>query len=204
MLASPERPEGRRKLHIRTADVFEPLLQPARYKGAYGGRGSGKSHFFAELLVETCILQLGTAAVCIREVQRTLTQSAKRLIEQKIQQLGVGPLFRILDDRIETPGKGVIIFQGMQDHTAESIKSWRAFASRGSRKRRRSRIAASRCCGPPSASRARRYGPAGTPGASRTPSTSSCAVKSQKAQSSSRATGATIRGLRMFWKPSAS
>ena len=127
MLASPERPEGRRKLHIKTADVFEPLLQPARYKGAYGGRGSGKSHFFAELLVETCILQLGTAAVCIREVQRTLTQSAKRLIEQKIQQLGVGPLFRILDDRIETPGKGLIIVQGMQDHTAESIKSLEGF-----------------------------------------------------------------------------
>jgi hypothetical protein len=36
-----------------TAKVFEPLLAPARYKGLYGGRGSGKSHFFGELLVET-------------------------------------------------------------------------------------------------------------------------------------------------------
>ena len=60
-------------------------------------------------------------------MQRTLTQSAKRLIESKIQQLGVGPLFRILDDRIETPGNGLIIFQGMQDHTAESIKSLEGF-----------------------------------------------------------------------------
>lgn len=29
-------------LKIPTARVFEPLLQPARYKAAFGGRGSGK------------------------------------------------------------------------------------------------------------------------------------------------------------------
>jgi len=115
------------KLRIGTARVFKPLLQPARYKGAFGGRGSGKSHYFAEALVEECIIRHGTAAVCIREVQRTLTQSAKRLIEQKIAALGVAPLFRIFEDRIETPGKGLIIFVGMQDHTAESIKSLEGF-----------------------------------------------------------------------------
>jgi len=84
MLAIPEPLEGT-KLRIATARVFAPLLAPARYKGAYGGRGSGKSHFFGELMVEECILHPGLAAVCIREVQRTLTQSSKRLIEQKIQ-----------------------------------------------------------------------------------------------------------------------
>jgi hypothetical protein len=29
------------KLSLETAEVFDPLLQPSRYKGAYGGRGSG-------------------------------------------------------------------------------------------------------------------------------------------------------------------
>ncbi|MDU6672577.1 MAG: hypothetical protein E6501_28740, partial [Bradyrhizobium sp.] len=67
-------------LKIPTAKVFEPLLAPARYKGAFGGRGSGKSHFFGELLVETCQAERGTLAVCIREAQRTLAQSSKRLI----------------------------------------------------------------------------------------------------------------------------
>ncbi len=71
-------------LKIPTAKVFEPLLAPARYKGVYGGRGSGKSHFFGELLVETCQAERGTLAVCIREAQRTLAQSSKRLIESKI------------------------------------------------------------------------------------------------------------------------
>ena len=35
----------------------------------------------------------------------------------------MGHLFRVLYERIETPGDGLIIFQGMVDATAESIKS---------------------------------------------------------------------------------
>ncbi|HEX5509848.1 MAG TPA: PBSX family phage terminase large subunit [Pseudolabrys sp.] len=114
-------------LRIPTAAVFRPLLQPARYKGAYGGRGSGKSHFFGELLVETCLAEPGTSAVCIREVQRTLAQSSKRLIESKIESLGVGSQFDIQRELIRTPGDGLIIFAGLQDHTAESIKSLEGF-----------------------------------------------------------------------------
>jgi phage terminase large subunit len=60
-------------------------------KAAWGGRGGAKSHFFAELLVERCLLQPGTLACCIREIQN--------------------------------PGGGLIIFVGMQDQNAESIKS---------------------------------------------------------------------------------
>jgi phage terminase large subunit len=114
-------------LQIPTARVFEPLLHPARYKGAYGGRGSGKSHFFGELLVEEAQATKGTLGVCIREVQKTLAQSSKRLIETKIQALGLGSQFKIFNDRIATPGDGLFIFQGLQDHTAESIKSLEGF-----------------------------------------------------------------------------
>src|SRR3984957_12944503 len=114
-------------LEIPTAAIFRPLFAPARYKGAYGGRGSGKSHFFAELLVEECLRTPGTLAVCVRETQKTLKESAKRLIEDKIIDLGVGSAFGVYHDRIKTPGDGLIIFQGMQDHTAESIKSLEGF-----------------------------------------------------------------------------
>jgi hypothetical protein len=102
-------------LKIPTARAFEPLLMPARYKGVFGGRGSGKSHFFGELLVETCQAERGTLAVCIREAQRTLAQSSKRLIESKVAALGLGHRFKIYSDKIETPGDGIIIFRGMQD-----------------------------------------------------------------------------------------
>jgi phage terminase large subunit len=108
-------------LRIPTARIFEPLLKAARYKAAYGGRGSGKSHFFGELLVETCQAERGTSAVCIREAQRTLAQSSKRLIESKIAALGVGSHFKIFSDKIETPGDGLIIFRGMQGYTFKAV-----------------------------------------------------------------------------------
>jgi phage terminase large subunit len=114
-------------LQLRTPRAFAPLLAPARYKGAHGGRGSGKSHFFAELLVERCLTVPGLRAVCIREVQKTLKESSKRLIEAKIQTLGVGHKFEVQHDQVKTPGGGLIIFQGMRDHSAESIKSLEGF-----------------------------------------------------------------------------
>lgn len=110
-------------LRIATPEVFVPLLEPARYKGVHGGRGSGKSHFFGECLIERALMQPGLRAVCIREVQKSLEQSVKRLLEDKIQSLGVGPLFECQQFEIKTPNGGLIIFQGMQNHTAESIKS---------------------------------------------------------------------------------
>lgn len=98
------------------------MLQPSRYKGAHGGRGSAKSHFFAGLAVEESIRQK-TDIVCIREVQRTLDQSVKKLIELKIRDMGLQSRFNTLRSHIESDLGGRIIFEGMQDHTAESIKS---------------------------------------------------------------------------------
>lgn len=121
-------------LTIDTARVFKPLLEPARYKGAKGGRGSGKSHFFAELLVEDSLRYAGDygeglLSVCIREVQKDLRDSAKRLIEGKLVKLGLGEAdgFKVFSNEIQTPKDGVIIFQGMQGQTEDSIKSLEGF-----------------------------------------------------------------------------
>lgn len=116
-------------LTIPTAEVFLPLLEPARDKGAWGGRGSGKSHFFAGLLIEDSLANKGLLSACIREVQKSLKDSAKRLIEAKLAEhnLGEADGFKVFREVIETPGDGQIIFQGMQDHTAESIKSLEGF-----------------------------------------------------------------------------
>ena len=69
-----------RVLEREVARAFAPLLSPARYKGAYGGRGSGKSHFFAEQVVQDCLVQPGLRVVCIREILQSLKHSAKLLI----------------------------------------------------------------------------------------------------------------------------
>jgi phage terminase large subunit len=109
-------------LTIQTPRWAMPLTVPARYKGAHGGRGSGKSHERAEALIERCICER-TFAVCIREVQKSLAQSVKKLLEMKIESMGVGHLFEVQQTQIKTPYGGLIIFQGMQNHTADSIKS---------------------------------------------------------------------------------
>lgn len=121
-------------LDIPTAEVFEPLLAPSRYKGVFGGRGSGKSHFFADLLVDDSIREPsisgeGLRSVCIREVQKDLSQSAKLLIEDKLSKhsLGEADGFKVFRDVIQTPRDGIIIFKGMQDYTAESVKSLENF-----------------------------------------------------------------------------
>lgn len=121
-------------LNIPTAEVFEPLLVPSRYKAAWGGRGGAKSHFFAEKLIEDCLAEPGDSgegmrAVCIREVQKDLAQSSKLLIESKLQSLRIGEAqgFKVFRELIETPKDGLIIFKGMQDYTADSIKSLEGF-----------------------------------------------------------------------------
>jgi phage terminase large subunit len=69
----------------------------------------------------------GLRSVCLREVQKDLKDSAKLLLEDQIQRLGVGKLFDVQRDLIVTPGGGQIIFRGMQDYNAESIKSLEGF-----------------------------------------------------------------------------
>lgn len=113
-------------LIIDTAPVYEPLLPPARYKGAHGGRGSGKSRFFAGKMIEECIYEKKDC-VCLREVQRSLEFSVKKLLEQTIGEMNAGAYFEVQDRRILTKKGGVIIFEGMQNHTAESIKSLEGF-----------------------------------------------------------------------------
>ena len=66
-------------------------------------------------------------AVCIREVQKTLAQSSKRLIEDKIRRCGVGSTISHLQGQDRDAGRRLIVFQGMQDHTAEWIKSLEGF-----------------------------------------------------------------------------
>lgn len=121
-------------LSLDTARVFLPLLKPSRYKAAWGGRGSGKSHFFAEKLIEDCLAEpgdfgAGLRSACIREVQKDLAQSSKLLIETKLQSLGITEAdgFKVFRDVIETPGDGLMIFKGMNDYTADSIKSLEGF-----------------------------------------------------------------------------
>jgi phage terminase large subunit len=68
-------------------------------------------------------------AVCIREMQKDLAQSSKLLIETKLSAFGITEAdgFKVWRDSIELPRDGLMIFKGMNDYTADSIKSLEGF-----------------------------------------------------------------------------
>jgi phage terminase large subunit len=65
--------------------------------------------------------------VCLRETQKSLDFSVKKLLEHKIERLNAGAYFEVQDKRINTKRGGIIIFEGLQNHTADSIKSLEGF-----------------------------------------------------------------------------
>jgi phage terminase large subunit len=109
-------------LRLEVPRKLKPLLYPKRYKGAYGGRGGAKSHFFAEQVIIRCY-QKPTRVVCIREVQNSIKDSVRQLLIDKIEKLGLMPFFEVLEAEIRGPDGSAIIFKGMQSYNAANIKS---------------------------------------------------------------------------------
>lgn len=125
-------------LDIPTAPAFLPLLEGKRFQGARGGRGSGKSFFFAERTVEEMFSQ-HTRIACVREMQSSIKDSVKQLIEDKINTIEavdidtgkrwpIAPWFKITEREIVAKhSDSLAIFRGLQNHTAASIKSLAGF-----------------------------------------------------------------------------
>lgn len=115
------------QLIVEAPETLLPLLQPARYKAAYGGRGGAKSHFFAEQIILRCYSKK-TRVACIREVQATIKDSVRQLLIDKIQKLGLGEEFDCLETEIRCKRNGsLIVFKGMQSYNAQNIKSLEDF-----------------------------------------------------------------------------
>lgn len=114
------------ELRIKVPEVFMPLEGAHRYIGAHGGRCSGKSHYFGERWLRENVAEK-LDVVCLRETLKSLEFSVKKLLESKISTFNAGAYFEVQDRRILSVHGGVTIFEGMQNHTAESIKSLEGF-----------------------------------------------------------------------------
>ncbi len=109
-------------IRVEVPRKLKPLLYPKRYKGAYGGRGGSKSHFFAEQIIIRAFTQ-PTRIVCIREVQNSIKDSVKQLLQDKIAKFRLEAFFEILESEIRGPRGSQIVFKGMQSYNASNIKS---------------------------------------------------------------------------------
>jgi phage terminase large subunit len=114
------------QLTVDAPDALLPLIQPSRYKAAYGGRGGAKSHFFAEQIILRCFSKK-TRVACIREVQATIKDSVRQLLMDKIEKLGLGAHFEVLEGEIRGKNGSLIVFKGMQSYNAHNIKSLEDF-----------------------------------------------------------------------------
>lgn len=100
-----------------------PLLQPRRFKIMRGGRGGGKSHTVAQVLLALG-LQRRMRILCVREVQKSLAESSMQVLRDYIARLGLGEYYTVLKTEIRGCNGTTFGFSGLQDHTADSIKSW--------------------------------------------------------------------------------
>lgn len=108
----------------KPAPAFKPLYRRQhRYYAYHGGRGGGKSWGVADY-----ILLAGTLGVervlCCREVQKSIRESVKRLLDDRIAALGLGGFYTSLETEIRGKNGTLINFTGLLGHTADSIKSF--------------------------------------------------------------------------------
>jgi phage terminase large subunit len=99
------------------------LFEPARYKVARGGRGSGKSWGFARALLIRGA-QRTTRVLCAREVQKSIQQSVHQLLKDQIASLNLGAFYEVLATEIRGRNGTQFFFSGLSDMTAESLKSF--------------------------------------------------------------------------------
>lgn len=106
---------------IKLPEAFADLVKPARYKCYYGGRGSGKSHSIAAAL-----LLIGASkpirVLCCREVQRSIRDSVKRLLDDKIEAFGLSNFYTSTDTEVRGKNGTLFVFAGLRTNP-DSIKS---------------------------------------------------------------------------------
>lgn len=111
---------------IEIFPAFEEYLQPARFKVAYGGRGSGKTRTFITLLVDN-VLYYGWRVVAFREVMKSLDDSVYQEIIEEISRRELDEYFNVLRSEIQckTSG-GVFKFDGLF-RNQQKIKGYSSF-----------------------------------------------------------------------------
>lgn len=112
-----------RELVVQIPKKLGFLLELHRYKVAYGGRGSAKSWSFADALLFLGAHQC-LRILCGREIQRSIKDSVHKLLSDRIESLGLGQFYQVLDTEIRGRNGTEIIFAGLAGHTIESIKSF--------------------------------------------------------------------------------
>ena len=97
------------------------LWQPFRHLFWRGGRGAGKSRTVASGLVIQS-MERHERVLCGREVQKSIKDSVKRLLDDEIDRLGVRSVFTSTETEIRGPNDSLFLFSGIRGN-ANAVKS---------------------------------------------------------------------------------
>lgn len=95
--------------------------QQVRYRAVHGGRGSAKSHSFAQALILKAAekpLRIG----CYREIQKSIKDSVKRLLDDKIRDSNLTDFYESTDTEIRGANGSLFIFNGLRTNP-DAVKS---------------------------------------------------------------------------------
>jgi len=93
-----------------------------RHRIIVGGRGKGASWSIARILLIKGMTR-PRFIPCIREVQKTIQHSVKKLLEDTINSIGFGFFYKIYNTEIKGINGTKFIFHGLRDFNADNIKS---------------------------------------------------------------------------------
>lgn len=110
-------------LNLRLPGKMEPFTRPARHKVAHGGRGGGKSHTIAKLLLIEGVRR-PLRWLCTREIQKSIKDSVHKLLADQVRELGLSRFYDVQATTIRGANGTEFLFAGLQDHTVDSIKSF--------------------------------------------------------------------------------
>jgi len=99
---------------IEFPDKLEGLFKPARYKVAYGGRGSGKSWGYARALLLQGA-QRPLRILCTREIQKSIKDSVHKLLGDQIASMGLGAFYEVQATVIKGINGTEITFAGLSE-----------------------------------------------------------------------------------------
>jgi phage terminase large subunit len=97
------------------------LFKPVRHVAWHGGRGGGKSYTVATVLILQA-MQRHERVLCGREIQKSIRDSSKRLLDDAIDRLGVRAAFTSTDNEIRGPNDSLFLFSGIKGN-ANGIRS---------------------------------------------------------------------------------
>lgn len=107
---------------VQIPEAFDFLFEgEARYRAAWGGRGSAKSHSFAAGLVVRS-RRAPIRVLCAREIQKSIKDSVKRLLDDTIRGYGLGGFYHSTDTEIRGANGSIFLFAGLRTN-ADQVKS---------------------------------------------------------------------------------